>query len=109
MRVSFENILLAFEFANAGSAGENEAFLCKQTGETFVRSEFTEDWTNCRTISKTARNTFNCPVSGNSISASRLYWTSRGNCCPTMSMRFGGYSPEQAPTLRSRICYVGRA
>ena len=43
MRVSFENILLAFEFANAGGAGENEAFLCKQTGETFMRSEFTED------------------------------------------------------------------
>src|SRR5947207_15147243 len=41
MPVKFEDILLAFEFANAGGRGESEAFLCKQTGETYIRSEVT--------------------------------------------------------------------
>ena len=33
MRVSFSEILLAFEFVSAGGMGEHEAFICKQSGQ----------------------------------------------------------------------------
>ncbi len=42
MRVSFNEILLAFEFVSAGGMGEHEAFLCKQSGKTYWRSELSD-------------------------------------------------------------------
>lgn len=43
MPVSFKDILLAFEFVSAGYMGEHQAFLCKQSGKVYWRSEFTDD------------------------------------------------------------------
>lgn len=41
MPVSFKDILLAFEFVSTGSAGEHQAFLCRQSGKLYWHSEFT--------------------------------------------------------------------
>ncbi len=43
MRVSFSEILLAFEFVSAGGMGEHKAFLCKQSGQIYWRSELSDD------------------------------------------------------------------
>ena len=43
MRVSFNEILLAFEFVSAAGMGEHEAFLCKQSGQIYWRSELSDD------------------------------------------------------------------
>jgi hypothetical protein len=42
MRVSFNDIQLAFEFAGSGDMGENQAFLCKQSGKIYWHSEFSD-------------------------------------------------------------------
>jgi hypothetical protein len=40
MPFSFDDLLAAFEFVSAGGAGgENQAFLCRQTGKIYWRSE----------------------------------------------------------------------
>ena len=38
MRVSWNEIEDAFNFANSGQPGEVEVFLCKETGKTYIRS-----------------------------------------------------------------------
>jgi hypothetical protein len=43
MPVSFKDILLAFEFVSAGSTGEHQAFLCRQSGTLYWHSEFAGD------------------------------------------------------------------
>jgi hypothetical protein len=43
MPVSFKDIELAFEFVNAGSTGEHQAFLCKQSGTLYWHSELVGD------------------------------------------------------------------
>jgi hypothetical protein len=42
MAVSFQDILLAFEFVSSGQQYGHEAFLCKQTGKIYWRSEFSD-------------------------------------------------------------------
>jgi hypothetical protein len=43
MPVSFNDILLAFEFVSAGDPGEHQAFLCKQSGKLYWHSELASD------------------------------------------------------------------
>jgi hypothetical protein len=43
MPVSFKEILLAFEFVSSGGTGENQAFLCKQSGMLYWHSELAGD------------------------------------------------------------------
>ena len=42
MPVSWNQLVLAFEFVNTASLGENQAFLCKQTGEFYWHSDWTD-------------------------------------------------------------------
>jgi hypothetical protein len=42
MRVPFQKILGAFEFSSTGGMGEHQAFLCKETGKFYWRSEFSD-------------------------------------------------------------------
>lgn len=41
--VSWQELLNAFEFASFGGPYEHQAFVCKDTGEIFCRSDFDED------------------------------------------------------------------
>jgi hypothetical protein len=43
VRVSWKDILLAYEFADLGGMGEHRAFLCKESGRIYVRSDFLDD------------------------------------------------------------------
>lgn len=43
MPVSFKDIELAFELVSAGSTGEHQAFLCKQSGKLYWHSELAGD------------------------------------------------------------------
>jgi hypothetical protein len=43
MPVSFKDIQEAFEFVCAASGGENQAFLCKQSGKLYCHSELCDD------------------------------------------------------------------
>ena len=43
MPVSFQDIMLAFQFVGGGSMGEHEAFLCKQSGKIYWHSELLDD------------------------------------------------------------------
>jgi hypothetical protein len=43
MRVSFTDILEAFEFVSAGRAGERQAFLCRQSGRVYWHSELSDE------------------------------------------------------------------
>lgn len=43
MPVSLNDILEAFEFVSAGDMGEHQAFLCRQSGEVYLRSEICDD------------------------------------------------------------------
>ena len=43
MPASFKDILEGFEFVTSASMGEHEAFLCKQSGTVYWRSEFLDD------------------------------------------------------------------
>ena len=43
MRVSLKDILEAFEFVSAGSTGENQAFLCRQSGKVYWCVEYSDD------------------------------------------------------------------
>lgn len=40
VRVGFQELVDGFEFADAGGLGENEAFLCRQTGKILWRSDY---------------------------------------------------------------------
>ena len=42
MAVSFSDLQLAFEFVSSGEMGENEAYLDRQSGKIYWRSEFGE-------------------------------------------------------------------
>src|SRR5258706_8663932 len=42
MPVSFQEILLAFDFVESGGAGLHEAILCRPTGKIYWRSEFSD-------------------------------------------------------------------
>ena len=42
MAVSFSDLQLAFEFVSSGGMGENEAYLDRQSGKIYWRSEFGE-------------------------------------------------------------------
>lgn len=42
MPVSFQDILVSFEFVSSGGLGENEAILCRRTGEIYSRSDLSE-------------------------------------------------------------------
>jgi hypothetical protein len=44
MTVSFKDLLLAFEFVAGGAMYENQAFLCKQSGEIYWHSEFGDNF-----------------------------------------------------------------
>jgi hypothetical protein len=44
MTVSFKDLLLAFEFVAGGGMYENQAFLCKQSGEIYWHSEFGDNF-----------------------------------------------------------------
>lgn len=43
MTVNFSELLEAFEFVNSGGAGENEAYLCMETGKIYCHSEWVDD------------------------------------------------------------------
>jgi hypothetical protein len=43
MPVSWEDIILAFEFVSGGDTDEHQAFLCKDTGKLYWRSDAVED------------------------------------------------------------------
>jgi hypothetical protein len=43
MPVSFTDILEAFQFVCAGSVGEHQAFLCKQSGKVYWHSELSDE------------------------------------------------------------------
>ena len=43
MRVSFKDILDAFEFASASASGEHQAYLCRQTSKIYLHSDLYED------------------------------------------------------------------
>lgn len=43
MAVNFSELLDAFDFVNSGGAGENEAYLCKETGKIYCHSEWVDD------------------------------------------------------------------
>lgn len=43
MLVSFRDLQEAFEFVGAASAGEHQAFLCKQLGKIYCHSELADD------------------------------------------------------------------
>jgi hypothetical protein len=43
MRVSFFDLENAFEFVSSGGMGQNGAYLCKQTGKIYWRSDYDED------------------------------------------------------------------
>jgi hypothetical protein len=43
MQVKFEDISLAYEFVSGGGMDEHQAFLCRQTGKLYFRSELSED------------------------------------------------------------------
>jgi hypothetical protein len=43
MPVSFQELLLAFEFVSFGGMGEHESYLCKESGKIYWHSEFGED------------------------------------------------------------------
>ena len=43
MRVKWSDLQLAFEFASVGQGGENEAYICKQTGKIYWHSESLDD------------------------------------------------------------------
>ena len=43
MRVSFKDILDAFEFSSASATGEHQAYLCRQTGKIYTHSDLYED------------------------------------------------------------------
>jgi len=43
MPVSWNELVLAFEFVGTGSTHENQVFLCKQTGELYWRSDWSDD------------------------------------------------------------------
>jgi hypothetical protein len=43
MPVSLKDNLEAYEFASFGGTGEHQAFLCKQSGKVYWRSEFSDD------------------------------------------------------------------
>ncbi len=43
MRVSFKDIQEAFEFVSVGGGDEQEAFLCKETGEIYYHSGLDDD------------------------------------------------------------------
>lgn len=40
VRLSFQDLLEAFEFADVGGLGENEAFVCRRTGAILLRSDY---------------------------------------------------------------------
>ena len=42
MPVSFQEILLAFDFVESGGAGLHEAILCRRTGKIYWRSQFSD-------------------------------------------------------------------
>lgn len=44
MSVKFEDLQLAFDFVNFGGLGENQAFLDTQTGQTYLHSEFADNF-----------------------------------------------------------------
>jgi hypothetical protein len=39
MAVTFQDILLAFDFISSGGSGQNEAFICRKSGALYWRSE----------------------------------------------------------------------
>jgi hypothetical protein len=43
MPVSWKALLDAFEFANLGGMGEHQAFVCRQTGKIYERSELLDE------------------------------------------------------------------
>lgn len=43
MAVNFSELLEAFEFVSSGGAGENEAYLCMETGKIYCHSEWVDD------------------------------------------------------------------
>jgi hypothetical protein len=43
MRARFKDILEAFEFVSVGGMGEHQAFLCRQSGKVYWRSDITDD------------------------------------------------------------------
>jgi hypothetical protein len=42
MRVSFQDLLNGFEFANFDGGGGHQALLCKRTGKMYWRNEFSD-------------------------------------------------------------------
>jgi hypothetical protein len=44
MAVSFKDIMDAFEFASLGAPHETEAYLCKESGKTYLHSEFGDNF-----------------------------------------------------------------
>ena len=44
MRVNLKDLHEAFEFVAAGSGGEHQAFLCKQSGKLYYQSELCDDF-----------------------------------------------------------------
>lgn len=43
MPVSWKELILAFEFVSSGDAGEQQAFLCKESGALYWRSDLSDE------------------------------------------------------------------
>jgi hypothetical protein len=43
MRVSFKDLEFAFEFVSSGGLGENQAYIGKETGKTYWRSDYMDE------------------------------------------------------------------
>ena len=106
MPVSLNDLREAFEFVCAGGGGEQQAFLCKQSGKLYCHSELCDDLDILPDDIDDSEKFLPVPDRESSISGSRSRWTSPANSCPATLTTFGKFSAEGAPTPNSEICWI---
>jgi hypothetical protein len=104
MPVSWEDIILAFEFVSGGDTDEHQAFLCKHTGKLYWRSDTVDGLDELPDDIDDDEKYLQIPHKRDLDLASRSSWSSRVNSYQRTSMKFGEFSTEKAPTPDSRTC-----
>ena len=108
MPATFREILDALEFVSMdGDGGDHQAFLCRQTGKIYWRSESSDlEELNDKLPDDidVMRNMSRSPINGSSAWASPWCWTLCANFCQTTSIRFDICSAREALTKNSESC-----
>src|SRR5499427_4936365 len=108
MPVSFLDLQLACEFVSSGGTGENEAYLDRQSGKIYWRSEFGDNYEELPDDIDDKKYIL-IPDKRELDLASLWSWNSLVSSYPTTATKFATSSAEQVLTTDIRICCCGGA